>query len=85
MCVCVCVARPVVSLGPAAGFREAPLFARTLLLLQEALSPRRRAASGPDTHGGGAQGGAAAHLRLRSASVPGQVGVLDSQFWSSRH
>lgn len=76
-CVCVFVAHPVVSPGPPAGSREAPLLAGSLLLPEEARSPRRCAAFVPDTHGGGEQVGAAARLRLCPACVHRQVGALD--------
>lgn len=64
------------SLRPVAGFGEAPLLTHILLFPPEALSPRRRAASGPDTHGGGAQGGAATCLRLCPASLCRQVCLI---------
>ena len=72
--VCVCSGGPALSLGPAPGFGDTPLLAQPLLLPQETQSPWRRAASGPDAHGGGAQGGAATRLRLRPASIHRPVG-----------
>lgn len=76
-CVFVFVAHPVVSPGPPAGSREAPLLAGSLLLPEKTQSPRRCAAFVPDTHGGGEQVGAAARLRLCPACIHRQVGVLD--------
>lgn len=65
----VFVAHPVVSPGPPAGSREAPLLAGSLLLPEETRSPRQCAAFVPDTHGGREQVGAAARLRLCPACI----------------